>query len=81
MTPALSRAVDDAALRAQTDTEVRQDMEARTDYSGRLKEWWQEYSHDALAQHQEGIMRLTAIGEDCLRRPCCAFVRPLQLGR
>ena len=81
VTPGPSRPVDPAALKAQTDAEARRDMEAMAGFSGRVKEWWQDFTHDALSHHQEGGVRVTAKGEDGLLRPCCAFVKPLQLGR
>ena len=80
MTPGLAKPVEPAALRAQTDAEARRDTGAQAGFSGRVKDWWQDFSRDALSQHQEG-MRLTAKGEDGVLRPCCAFVKPLQLGR
>ena len=81
VTPALAEPVEPAALRAQTNAEARRDMEAMAGFGGRLKEWWQDFSHDALSRRQEGSLRLTCMGEDGLLRPCCAFVKPLQLGR
>ena len=81
VTPSLAEPVEPAALRAQTDAEARRDMEAMASFSGRVKEWWQEFSHDTLSRRQEGSLRLTCMGEDGLLRPCCAFVKPLQLGR
>ncbi|KAL0035110.1 hypothetical protein WJX79_001328 [Trebouxia sp. C0005] len=81
VTPSLAEPVEPAALRAQTDAEARRDMEAMASFSGRMKEWWQEFSHDTLSRRQEGNLRLTCMGEDGLLRPCCAFVKPLQLGR
>ncbi len=81
VTPALAVPVEPAALRAQTDAEARRDMEAMASFSGRVKEWWQDFSHDTLSQRQEGSLRLTCEGEDGLLRPCCGFVKPLQLGR
>ena len=81
MAPALPKPVEIAALSAQTEAEARRDMEAATGFSGRVQDWWQEYRRDTLSQKAEGVMRLTAIGEDGRQRPCCAFVRPLQLGR
>lgn len=79
--PALPKPVESAALSSQTEAEARRDMEASTGFSGRVQDWWQEYRRDALAPPAEGVMRLTASGEDGRQRPCCAFVRPLQLGR
>ncbi|KAL0054634.1 hypothetical protein WJX82_000272 [Trebouxia sp. C0006] len=81
VTPALAEPVEPAALRAQTNAEARRDMEAMASFSGRVKEWWQDFSHDALSRRQEGSLRLTCTGEDGLLRPCCGFVKPLQLGR
>ena len=81
MAPALPKPVESAALSAQTEAEARRDMEASTGFSGRVPDWWQEYRKDTLSQQAEGAMRLTASGEDGRQRPCCAFVRPLQLGR
>ncbi len=81
VTPALVKPVEPAALRAQTNAEARRDMEAMASFSGRVKEWWQDFSHDALSQRQAGSLRLTCRGEDGLLRPCCGFVKPLQLGR
>ncbi|DBA97381.1 TPA: Centrosomal protein of 76 kDa [Trebouxia sp. C0004] len=81
VSPALAEPVEPAALRAQTNAEARRDMEAMASFSGRVKEWWQDFSHDALSRRQEGGLRLTCMGEDGLLRPCCGFVKPLQLGR
>ena len=81
MAPALPKPVESAALSSQTEAEARRDMEASTGFSGRVQEWWQGYRKDTLSQQAERMMRLTASGEDGLQRPCCAFVRPLQLGR
>lgn len=77
----MPKPVDSAALSSQTEAEARRDMEASTGLSGRVQAWWQEYRRDALSPPAEGMMRLTASGEDRRQRPCCAFVRPLQLGR
>ena len=79
--PALPKPVESAALTSQSEAEARRDMEATTGFSGRVQDWWQDYKRDALSQQAEGVMRLTASGEDGRRRSCCAFVRPLQLGR
>lgn len=79
--PALPKPVESAALSAQTEAEARRDVEASTGFSGRVQDWWLEYRRDTLSQQAEGVARLTASGEDGRQRPCCAFVRPLQLGR
>ena len=79
--PALTKPVESAALGSQSEGEARWDMEASASFSGRVHEWQQEYSHDTLSQQPEGAVRLTAVGEDGLQRSCCAFVKPLQLGR
>ncbi|KAL3149182.1 Centrosomal protein of 76 kDa [Trebouxia sp. C0010 RCD-2024] len=79
--PALPKPVESAALTSQTEAEGRRDMEASTGFRAKLQEWWQEYRRDALSLQPEGVMRLTASGEDGRQRSCCAFVRPLQLGR
>ena len=81
MAPGLPKPVEMVALKAQIEGEARRDMEAMAGFSGRMKSWWQDYTHDAPFQHQEGVLRLTARGEDGVLRPCCAFVKPLQLGR
>ena len=79
--PSLPKPVDTAALRSQTEGEARRDMEASAGFSGRAQQWQQEYRRDSSAAQAEGGIRLTAAGEDGLHRPCCSFVKPLQLGR
>ena len=79
--PGLSKPPESAALKRQCEGEARRDMEASAGFSGRVQEWQQEYCRDALSHQPEGAVRLTVVGEDGLQRPCCAFVKPLQLGR
>lgn len=79
--PALPKPVESAALSSQIEAESRRDMEASTGFKGKVQDWWQGYRHDALSPQPEGVMRLTASGEDGRQRSYCAYVRPLQLGR
>ena len=79
--PALPKPVESAALTSQTEAEGRRDTEASTGFRAKLQDWWQEYRRDALSPQPQGVMKLTASGEDGRQRSCCAFVRPLQLGR
>ena len=82
MTPALPHSLEESALKAQLQLESNHDTTAMTAFGERIRAWAEvgPLSDSAIKCHAASA--LVAIkGEDGVQRPCCAFVRPLQLGR
>lgn len=82
MSPGLPHAVEGAAVSAQLQLESIQDMSALTTFSERVKAWSEPLNTlDNGAKKHDASAHIAMRGEDGIERPCCAFVRPLQLGR
>ena len=82
MSPALSHAVEGAAISAQLQLESIQDVSSMTTFSERVKAWYEPLNMlDSGAKKHDANAHVAMRGEDGIEHPCCTFVRPLQLGR
>lgn len=82
MCPVLPHGVQASALQAQIQLEKSQDTAAMATFNDKVRAWNKTCSPpDSIPRDHEASAHVTLKGEDGVERPCCAFVRPLQLGR
>ena len=78
MSPGLPHTLEGAVLQAQLEKESQQDAVAAAALSKKAENWSGNLKAQASGADSSAYP-ISTMGEDGVQRPCCAYVRPLQL--
>ena len=82
MSPVLPHSLEGSVLKAQLQLESNHDTAAMATFSEKVRAWSEVWTlSDSAVKGHEANAQTVIKGEDGVERPCCAFMRPLQLGR